>query len=59
MDVSGRRKRENTNLHEHLGATITLSRGAVHGHGLPVTGELQSEVLLHQLLDHLLDDAEG
>ena len=47
-----------TDLHEHLGTTITLSGGAVHGHGLPVTGELQSEVLLHELLDHLLGDTE-
>lgn len=47
-----------TDLHEHLGTTITLSWGAVHGHGLPVTGELQSEVLLHEVLDHLLEDTE-
>lgn len=47
-----------TDLHEHLGATIALSGGAVHRHGLPVTGELQGEVLVHQLLDDLLEDME-
>lgn len=51
------RKKE-TSLHKHLGTTITLSGSAVHGHGLPVTGELQSDVLLHELLDHLLEDTE-
>lgn len=51
-------KRAGTDLHEHLGATVTLGGGAVHGHGLPVTGELQGEVLLHELLDHLLKDTE-
>lgn len=47
-----------TDLHEHLGATVTLAGSAVHGHGLPVTGELQGEVLLHELLDHLLKDTD-
>lgn len=50
------RERGKTCLHKHLGTTVTLSRSAVHRHGLPVTGELQSDVLLHQLLDHLLVD---
>lgn len=44
---------EETHLHKHLGTTVTLSGSAVHGHGLPVTGELQSDVLPHELLDHL------
>lgn len=48
-----RRGRDGSDLDEHLGATIALGGGAVHGHGLPVTGELQGEVLLHQLLDDL------
>lgn len=30
-----------------------LCRGAIDGHGLPVTGKLKSKVLLHKLLDHL------
>lgn len=47
-----------TDLHKHLGTTITLRGCAVHGHGLPVTGELQSDILLHELLDHLLEDTE-
>lgn len=51
------RKKE-INLHKHLGTTITLGWSAVHGHGLPVTGELQSEFLLHELLDHLLENTE-
>lgn len=50
--------REESDLHKHLGTAITLRGGAVHGHGLPVTGELQSEVLPHELLDHLLEDTE-
>lgn len=33
--------------------------GAVNGHGLPVSGELQGEVLLHQLLDDLMGQTEG
>lgn len=49
---------EKTDLHKHLGTTFTLRGGAVHRHGLPVTGELQSEVLLHELLDHLLENTE-
>lgn len=40
-------------LHEHLGAAVALGGGAVHRHGLPVTGELQGDVLLHELLDDL------
>lgn len=51
------RKKE-TDLHKHLGTTITLGGCAVYGHGLPVTGELQSDILLHELLDHLLEDTE-
>lgn len=47
-----------THLHKHLGTTITLGGSAVHRHGLPVTGELQSDILLHELLDDLLKDAE-
>lgn len=42
-----------TRLHKHLGATVALGWGAIHRHGLPVTGELQGDVLLHELLDHL------
>lgn len=34
-------------LHKHFGARITLGRCTVHRHRFPVTGELQSEVLLH------------
>lgn len=33
--------------------------GAVHRHGLPVSGELQGEVLLHQLLDDLRSQMDG
>lgn len=51
------RKKE-TGLHKHLGTTITLRGCAVYRHGLPVTGELQSDILLHELLDHLLEDTE-
>lgn len=51
------RKKE-TDLHKHLGTTITLRGSAVYGHGLPVTGELQSDILLHELLDHLLEDTD-
>lgn len=47
-----------TSLHKHLGATIALSGSAVHRHGLPVTGELQSDILLHELLDHLLEETK-
>lgn len=47
-----------TYLHKHLGATITLGGSAVHRHGLPVTGELKSDVLLHEMLDHLLKNKE-
>ncbi len=52
------KRNDETCLHKHLGATVTLSGSAVHRHGLPVTGELQSDVLLHELLDHLLEDTE-
>ena len=48
-----------TDLNKHLSATITLSWGAIHRHGLPVTGELQSKVLLHKLLHHLLGSTDG
>lgn len=30
-----------------------LCRGAIDGHGLPVTGELKGKFLLHKLFDHL------
>lgn len=52
------RKKAKTYLDKHLGTTVTLSGRAVHRHGLPVAGELQSYVLLHELLDHLLEDKE-
>lgn len=51
-------KKGKTNLNKHLGTTVTLSGSAVHRHGLPVAGELQSYILLHELLDHLLEDKE-
>lgn len=44
------------NLHKHLVANRSLrrlGRGAVDRHRLPVTRELQCELLLHQLFDHL------
>lgn len=47
-----------TDLDKHFGTTVTFGWGAVHRHGLPVTGELQSEVLLHELFDHLLEDVQ-
>lgn len=56
-EVKTRRKGK-TCLHKHLGPTVTLGRSAVHRHGLPITGELQSDILPHQLLDHLLVDTE-
>lgn len=37
----------------------TVFGGAVNGHGLPVSGELQGEVLLHQLLDDLMRQMDG
>ena len=43
-------------LDEHLALGPWLDGGAVDGHGLAVTRELQSELLLHQLLDHLRDE---
>lgn len=46
-------------LDEHLALGTGLYRGAVDRHGLAVTRELQSELLLHQLPDHLLDEKEG
>lgn len=52
------RKKGKTYLNKHLGTAVTLSGSAVHRHGLPVAGELQSYVLLHELLDHLLEDKE-
>lgn len=63
ISFSGLRTCENsekgkTYLNKHLGTTVTLSWSAVHRHGLPVTGELQSHVLLHELFDHLLEDKE-
>ena len=42
-----------TYLHKHLALRTSFSGVAVHGHGLAVAGELQSELLLHQLPDHL------
>lgn len=56
--LGGTQNKVSTHLDEHLGTTITLRWSAVHRHGLPVTGELQSEVLPHELLDHLLEDEE-
>ena len=52
-EEKGEKMKKRMYLDEHLGATIALAWGAVHRHGLPVTGELQGEVLLHQLLDDL------
>ena len=44
-------------LDEHLAdGGAGLVGGAVHRHGLPVSGELQGEFLLHQLHDHLTDN---
>lgn len=48
-----------THLNEHLGAAVALGGGAVHRHGLPVAGELQGDVLLHELLDHLWEDKKS
>lgn len=45
-------------LHKHLALGARFDRGAIDGHGLAVTGELQSELLLHQLLDDLMDETE-
>jgi len=47
---------DGAHLDEHLvahGGAGGLGRGAVDGHGLAVAGELQGELLLHQLLDDL------
>lgn len=51
-------REKETCLHKHLGTTIALSGSAVDRHGLPVTGEFQGDVLLHELLDHLLENTE-
>ena len=43
-------------LHKHLAALdlgVSTSRCAVHGHRLPVPGELQGELFPHELLDDL------
>lgn len=50
-----------TNLDKHLIAKRCLGgpgRRAVDRHGLPVTRELQCELLLHQLLNYLVRKAE-
>lgn len=46
-------------LDEHLALGARLDGGAVDRHGLAVTRELQGELLLHQLPDHLMDENEG
>lgn len=49
--------RQCTNLDKHLIAKRCLGelgRRTVDRHGLPVTRELQSELLLHQLLNYLV-----
>lgn len=47
-------------LDEHLAdGGAGLVGGAVHRHRLPVSGELQGELLLHQLLDHLGERRRG
>ena len=46
-------------LDEHLALGARFDGGAVDRHGLAVAGELQGELLLHQLPDHLTDDKEG
>lgn len=46
-------------LDEHFALGAWLDWGAVDRHGLAVTGELQGELLLHQLSDHLMDEQEG
>lgn len=40
-------------LDEHFTLGARLDGGAVDRHGFAVTRELQGELLLHQLLDHL------
>lgn len=45
-------------LNKHLALGSCFDRSAVDGHGLAVTGELQSELLLHQLPDYLTATAE-
>lgn len=53
---SHRQKGSNTNFDEHLVADSRpggFCWGAINRHGLSVTGELQSEFLLHELFDHL------
>lgn len=50
-----------TNLDKHLIAKRCLGGlgwRAVDRHGLPVTGEFQCELLLHQLLDYLVKKPE-
>ena len=49
----------NSCLDEHLALGARLDWRAVDGHGLAVTGELQGELLLHQLFDHLMDTNRG
>lgn len=44
---------------EHLALGARFDRGAIDRHGLPVSRELQGELLLHQLSDHLMDDNGG
>lgn len=46
-------------LDEHLALGARLDGGAVDRHGLAITRELQGELLLHQLPDHLTDENEG
>ena len=53
--ISTRRVFSNTYLNEHLALGAMLGGGAEDGHGLAVAGELQGELLLHQLFDHLVN----
>ena len=41
-------------LDKHLAHGGAIVGGAVDRHGLPVSGELQGELLPHQLLDYLI-----
>lgn len=46
-----------TDLNKHLvsrGRPVEFIGGTEDRHGLPVSGELQGELLPHQLLDHLV-----
>lgn len=43
-------------FYKHLALGAWLDRRAVHRHGLSVPGKLQSELLLHQLPDHLRNE---